>query len=52
MSPKFIYLLLYVDDMLVTGPNLEKIKYVKCLLITKFDMKDLKRPNKVIGYEN
>ena len=40
----FIYLVLYVDDMLV-GNNMDVIKEVKMQLSSKFDMKDLGAPN-------
>lgn len=42
-------LLLHVDDMLVTGPNLEEIKFVKSILNILFDMKDLGSAKKILG---
>ncbi len=37
----FIILLLYVDDMLVAGANLEEINNLKKQLSSEFEMKDL-----------
>ena len=34
-----IYLLLYVDDMLIAAKDLKEIKELKMLLNTEFDMK-------------
>ncbi|GJV60391.1 retrotransposon protein, putative, ty1-copia subclass [Tanacetum coccineum] len=40
-SGSLIYLLLYVDDMLVAAKDIEEVKKLKILLNTEFDMKDL-----------
>ena len=40
-NSKFVYLLLYVDDMLLAGPNGEEIDLVKKMLKSEFEMKDL-----------
>ena len=37
----FAILCLYVDDMLITGSDCETIKKIKCLLASKFKMKDM-----------
>ncbi|GKB09585.1 retrotransposon protein, putative, ty1-copia subclass [Tanacetum coccineum] len=37
----YIYLLLYVDDMLIAGKSKSEIKYTKGLLQKEFDMKEL-----------
>ena len=37
----FIYVVMYVDDMLLVGNNIEGIKEVKMQLSSKFDMRDL-----------
>jgi len=37
----FIYVVLYVDDMLLVGNNMDLIKEMKSLLSSKFNMKDL-----------
>ena len=37
----FAILCLYVDDMLITGSDGETVKKIKCLLASKFEMKDM-----------
>jgi hypothetical protein len=46
-----IYLVLYVDDMLLIGNNNEIIQVVKTQLSSKFDMKDLDASNFILGME-
>ena len=46
-----IYLVLYVDDMLLIGNNKEIIQDVKTQLSSKFDMKDLGPSNFILGME-
>jgi hypothetical protein len=46
-----IYLVLYVDDMLLIGNNKEIIQDVKTQLSSKFDMKDLGVANFILGME-
>jgi hypothetical protein len=46
-----IYLVLYVDDMLLIGNNKEIIQDVKTQLSSKFDMKDLSASNFILGME-
>jgi hypothetical protein len=46
-----IYLVLYVDDMLLIGNNKEIIQDVKTQLSSKFDMKDLGATNFILGME-
>jgi phosphoribosyl-AMP cyclohydrolase len=46
-----IYLVLYVDDMLLIGNNKEIIQDVKTQLSSKFDMKDLDAANFILGME-
>jgi hypothetical protein len=46
-----IYLVLYVDDMLLIGNNKEIIKDVKTQLSFKFDMNDLSAANFILGME-
>ena len=43
--------MLYVDDMLLVGNNMEIIKEVKLQLSSKFDMKDLGVANLILGME-
>ncbi|KAA0061181.1 hypothetical protein E5676_scaffold157G00040 [Cucumis melo var. makuwa] len=45
----FIVLLLYVDDMLVAGPNKDRIEELKAHLAREFEMKDLGPTNKILG---
>ena len=47
----FIILLLYVDDMLVVGPNKDQIQELKTQLAREFDMKDLGPTNKILGMQ-
>jgi hypothetical protein len=46
-----IYLVLYVDDMLLIGNKKEIIQDVKTQLSSKFDMKDLDASNFILGME-
>jgi hypothetical protein len=47
----FIYVFLYVDDMLLVGNNMDVIKEVKSQLSSKFDMKDLSAANFILVIE-
>ena len=47
----FIYVVLYVDDMLLVGNNMEVIKEVKLQLSSKFDMKYLGAANLILVME-
>jgi hypothetical protein len=47
----FIYVVLYVDDMLLVGNNMDVIKEVKSQLSSKFDMKDLGASSFILGME-
>jgi hypothetical protein len=47
----FIYVVLYVDDMLLVGNNMDVIKEVKSQLSSKFDMKDLGVASFSLGME-
>jgi len=48
---QLIYVVLYVDDMLLVGNNMDVIKKVKSQLSSKFDMKDLGVANFILGME-
>ncbi|GJT44656.1 retrotransposon protein, putative, ty1-copia subclass [Tanacetum coccineum] len=50
-SGSLIYLLLYVDDMLVVAKDMKEVKKLKMLLNTEFDMKDLGAARKILGME-
>jgi len=45
----FIYLLLYMDDMLISLKSTIKIEKLKSQLKNKFKMKDLEEAKKIIG---
>ena len=47
----YIYLLLYVDDMLVACKSRTEIEALKQLLNSEFDMKDLGQAKKILGME-
>ncbi|KAH9689118.1 Integrase catalytic domain-containing protein [Citrus sinensis] len=47
----FIILLLYVDDMLVAGPNKDRVQELKAQLAKEFEMKDLGLANKILGMQ-
>ena len=47
----FIYLLLYVDDMLIAAKNRAEINKLKQLLSSEFEMKDLGAAKKILGME-
>ena len=50
-SSLYIYLLLYVDDMLVACKSREEIEALKNLLSSEFKMKDLGSAKKILGME-
>jgi ATP-binding cassette subfamily B (MDR/TAP) protein 1 len=45
----FVALLLYVDDMLIVGKDVSKIKHLKEELFKSFDMKDLGPAQQILG---
>lgn len=47
----YIYLLLYVDDMLIAAKRKVEINKIKDLLSKEFDMKDLGIARKILGME-
>ena len=47
----FVYLLLYVDDILITTKDKEEIRKVKVQLNKEFEMKDLGATKKILGME-
>ena len=44
-----IYLLIYVDDLLICGKDEKKIQIIKKLLSDRFKMKDLGEINEYLG---
>lgn len=47
----FIYLVLYIDDMLIAAKKKYDIQKLKGLLSTEFEMKDLGAARKILGME-
>ena len=47
----YIFLALYVDDMLVAAKSKQEIVKLKSLLSSEFDMKDLGATKKILGIE-
>jgi len=47
----FMILLLYVDDMLMIGPNKDRVQKLKAQLAREFNMKDLGPTNKILGIQ-
>nr|GEX81879.1 retrovirus-related Pol polyprotein from transposon TNT 1-94 [Tanacetum cinerariifolium] len=51
LEGSFLYLVLYVDDMLITTPNKDQIRELKDQLTKEFDMKDLGAGKRILGME-
>ena len=47
----FIYLLIYVDDMLIASKNVEEIEKLKKQMKNEFEMNDLGEAKKILGME-
>ena len=47
----FVFLLLYVDDMLIAAKSMSEVNKLKTLLNKEFDMKDLGSAKKILGME-
>ena len=47
----YIFLALYVDDMLVAAKSKQEIVKLKSLLSSEFDMKDFGAAKKILGIE-
>lgn len=47
----FVYLLVYVDDILITGSNTSTINQILALLTTRFSVKDAEDLNYFLGIE-
>ena len=50
-TEKAIYLLLYVDDMLITSGNKKVIKELKEKLSGEFEMKDMGKASRILGMD-
>jgi hypothetical protein len=48
-NERFIILLLYIDDMIVVGSNMQDINVLEKKLSNSFTMKDLGAANKILG---
>ena len=46
-----LYLLLYVDDMLIASRSMDAMKRLKIALSSEFEMKDLGPAEKILGME-
>lgn len=51
LDNSFIYLLIYVDDMLIACKNMSEIQKLKEQLNSEFDMKDLGSVRKILGMD-
>jgi Reverse transcriptase (RNA-dependent DNA polymerase) len=51
VGDEFIYLLLYVDDMLIASSDMDEIRKVKKQLSSAFEMKDLGAATRILGME-
>ena len=47
-----VIICLYVDDLLIFGPNMDIINVTKMPLKNNFDMKDLGEANVILGMKN
>lgn len=46
-----IFLLLYVDDILIISPCMKAIKHVQSCLSAQFEMKDLEDARRILGMD-
>ena len=46
---KYIFLVLYVDDILLSANDIDLLVETKQLLFSHFDMKDLRKASYVLG---
>ena len=49
MAKDFVFILVYVDDLLLIGPNMNTINETKCYLNKQFKMKDLRAASFMLG---
>jgi len=47
----YVYLLLYVDDMLIASKSISEINKLKTLLNNEFEMKNFGAAKKILGME-
>ncbi|KAG7636059.1 Transposon En/Spm-like [Arabidopsis thaliana x Arabidopsis arenosa] len=50
-NEELVYLLLYVDDMLIAAKNMSEVNKVKKRLSSEFEMKDMGAASKILGIE-
>ena len=48
-NSSFVYLLLYVDDVLIAAKNMSEVDKLKAKLKQEFEMKDLGTAKKILG---
>ena len=48
----FMYLLIYVDDMLIASSNISKIEKLKEQMRMEFEMKDLSEAKKILEWKS
>ena len=48
---RMMYLLLYIDDMLIACKNMEEIQKLKKQLSGEFEMKDLRATKRILGMD-
>jgi len=48
---EYIYLVLYIDDMLIASTNRSSIDKLRVRLLSKFEMKDLGEAKRILGVE-
>jgi len=46
-----VYLVLYIDDLLIFNKNIDEINMIKITLSTKFNMKDIKELTFCLGIQ-
>ena len=49
LKDEFVYLLIYVDDLLICGKNISLINKIKSLLSKRFKMKDMSEIKQYLG---
>jgi hypothetical protein len=47
-----VYLVLYIDDLLIFNKNIDEINVIKMILFAKFNMKDIKEFIFLFGHPN
>ena len=50
-SRRHVFILIYVDDLVIRGEHLARIEHIKKLLSNWFEMKDMKELHYILGIE-